>query len=151
MIRLAGTVSGWNASGPVTNPTITVNQGDMVTIILSSTDTLHQFALDLDRDGAKFTGSCSTGDTCSASFSTTSPPPPVTINTSSLSGTYTYFCTIHSTMQGNFMVNTGSVGATPVPLDKIGLVAPYLIFAALVVALVSAVIYRSKSARRKKL
>jgi len=101
-IALTGFVSAWNNTS-VPNPTITVTQGDVVTIVLTSGDTLHQFSLDVDKDGAKFTGSCSTGDTCSAQF-TPSTPTSVVINTSSLSGTYTYFCTIHSSMFGSFVV-----------------------------------------------
>ena len=41
-IRLVGLVNGWNG----TNPTITVNQGDTVSIILTSGDITHQFAVD---------------------------------------------------------------------------------------------------------
>ncbi len=147
-IALVGSTSGWNASVGTPNPTITVNQGDIVTISLSSGDTLHQFALDVDRDGAKFTGSCSIGDICSGQF-TPSTPTSVMINTSSLSGTYTYFCTFHSTMVGSFVVISGSVGGTTLAVDKLSLLLPYLVFAALAaVAVMSAGIY-TRSRRRE--
>lgn len=100
--HLAGNISGWNFTGPTVNPTITVTQGDMVSIILTSDDIDHQFALDLDRDGTKFIGMCPTGDTCSnvlrtgigdtVSFTASSP------------GTYVYFCTFHNNMVGSFIV-----------------------------------------------
>jgi plastocyanin len=144
-IALVGSTSGWNASVGTPNPTITVKQGDIVTINLSSGDTVHQFALDVDKDGAKFTSSCSTGDTCSVQFALGSPTS-VMINTSSLSGTYTYFCTIHSTMVGSFVVNSGSsVGGTILSVDKLSLILPYLIFAALAAVAVTSVVVYTRS------
>jgi plastocyanin len=100
-IHLVGEVSGWNG----TNPTITVTQGDMVSIILTSADTMHQFALDLDRDGAMFIGACPTGDTCSALINT-GPGTTLTFTASFTPGTYVYFCTFHTTMVGSFVVRS---------------------------------------------
>ena len=148
-ITLTGVVSAWNFTS-TPNPTITVNQGDIVTITLSSGDTLHQFALDVDKDGAKFTGSCSTGDTCSSQF-TPSTPTSIVINTSSLSGTYTYFCTIHSSMVGSFIVNPStSVGGAEVPIDRLALVAPYLGLASALAILAALSVYISRSKRKEK-
>ena len=148
-ITLVGLVSGWNFTS-TPNPTITVIQGDIVTINLSSGDTLHQFALDVDKDGAKFTGSCSTGDTCSNQF-TPSTPTSVVINTSSLLGTYTYFCTIHSSMVGSFVVNPStSVGGTEVPIDRLALVAPYLGLASALAILVAITAYMIRNRRKEK-
>jgi len=150
-IALVGLVSAWNSSSVPPNPTITVTQGDIITITLSSGDTLHQFALDVDRDGAKFTGSCSTGDTCSSQF-TPSTPVSVTINTGSLSGTYTYFCTIHSSMVGSFVVKSpGTVGGRVLQPDMLALVAPYIVLAsALAVVVAGAVGAFFYSSRRKE-
>ncbi len=102
-IHLVGEVSGWNG----TNPTITVNQGDMVSIILTSADIMHQFALDLDRDGAMFIGACPAGDTCSALINT-GPGTTLTFTASFTPGTYVYFCTFHTTMVGSFVVRSPS-------------------------------------------
>src|SRR2546422_5474698 len=68
-IHLVGLVNGWNGTDPTgTNPTITVNQADMVSIILTSGDITHQFAVDWDHDGANVNGVCSSGDNCSSVF-----------------------------------------------------------------------------------
>ena len=147
-VALVGFVSAWNSTSS-SNPTITVTQGDIVTIALSSGDTLHQFALDVDRDGAKFTGSCSTGDTCSSQI-TPSTPTSIIINTSSLSGTYTYFCTIHSSMIGSFVVNPSStVAGNPLPVDRLALIAPYLGLASVLAILVAAGVYITRAGRRE--
>src|SRR5205807_9003676 len=61
-ITLVVLVSGRNFTS-TPNPTITVIQGHLVTINLSTRDTLHQFAFDVYKDGATFTSSCSTVDT----------------------------------------------------------------------------------------
>src|SRR5207247_3902442 len=123
-ISLTVVSNAWNFTS-TPNPTITVNQVDIVTITLSSGDTLHQFALDVDKDGAKFTGSCSTGDTCSSQF-TPSTPTSIVINTSGLSGTYTYFCTIHSSMVGSFIVNPStSIGGAEMHINRKEDVSPH--------------------------
>jgi len=74
-------------------------------LTLSSGDTMHQFALDVDKDGARFIGSCPVGDTCSSVF-TPSSGTSISITTASLApSTYTYFCTFHSSMVGSFVVS----------------------------------------------
>jgi plastocyanin len=129
-ITLVGLVSAWNSTSVPPNPTITVTQGDVVSITLSSGDTMHQFALDVDKDGAKFIGSCPPGDTCSSVF-TPSSGTSITITTASLAaGTYTYFCTFHSGMVGSFVINApGTVGGTALRPDMLALVAPYIVLA----------------------
>jgi hypothetical protein len=96
-------LNGWNG----TNPTITVNQGDIVSIILTSGDIDHQFALDRDHDGANPTGSCPIGDECSKVFNggtgTT-----FAFTADLTPGTYAYFCTFHVTMVGSLVVRAVS-------------------------------------------
>jgi plastocyanin len=102
-IHLVGQLNGWNG----TNPIITVNQGDTVSVILTSGDIDHQFALDRDHDGANPTGFCPSGDSCSrvfnagagTTFTFTADLPP---------GTYAYFCTFHPTMVGSLVVQAVS-------------------------------------------
>lgn len=97
-------VSGWNGTTNP-NPTITVQQGDSVTIVWSNGDTggvPHQFLLDIDKDGAGDVTDCSpTADPCT-SMSTTGGS--VTF-TASTAGSFTYYCTVHPTsMVGSFVV-----------------------------------------------
>jgi plastocyanin len=147
-ILLNGFTTGWNAS-TVKNPTITVNQGDTVSLTLKSGDlALHQFLVDGDNDGAEATD-CPTTDPCSNTFSTaTGITYMFTVNLSV--GVYTYYCTIHPTsMLGSFVVNPGSVGAPTIPVDKLALVTPYIVFAGLVIALLGTVIYAARSGHRE--
>ncbi len=92
MIHLNGFVSAWNFSTNA-NPTITVIQGDMVTVSLVSSDGApHRFLLDMDKDGST-TVTCPTVDPCSVQF-----PPDTSFGfTAGTPGSYTYFCTIHPT------------------------------------------------------
>lgn len=148
-ILLNGSTTGWNATTNK-NPTITVAQFDQVRLSLKSADLqTHQFLLDGDNDGAADISDCPGIDPCSAMFSTSAgiiytfivnlPP-----------GIYTYYCTFHPTsMFGSFVV-TGSVGAISLSADKLALIAPYLVFAALIVALVFTVVYSTRSGRRAK-
>jgi len=98
-------VSGWNGTTNP-NPTITVQQGDSVTIVWSNGDTgiPHQFLLDIDKDGYSDSSDCSpTADPCTAGMSTTGGS--VTF-TASKAGSYTYYCTVHPfSMLGSFVVN----------------------------------------------
>src|SRR4030067_229137 len=89
-------IDGWGfTSGSMTSPgpTITVDQGDTVTMTLYSADSLpHPFHIDYDSDGAGAPGAPSPG-----TFSP--PPPPLTYAfTAGTSGTFLYRCTIHPTM-----------------------------------------------------
>jgi plastocyanin len=101
-ISLVGITSAWNASTNP-NPTITVHQGDTVTLRLSSGDgATHLFLLDADNDGLS-TGDCPAVDPCSAPISTT--PVTLTFTANFSPGTYTYYCTVHPTsMLGSFIV-----------------------------------------------
>ena len=129
-IVLVGAFGGWNSSTTNPNPTITVTQGDIITIQLTSVDTMHQFALDVDKDGTIFGGSCPANDMCSAQFTPTSPTS-IMITASFSAGTYTYFCTFHSQMVGSFIVNPStSVGGTTLPSNGSALLVPYLAIAA---------------------
>ena len=111
-IHLVGLVNGWNGTDPTgTNPTITVNQGDIVSITLTSADIDHQFALDLDHDGAMPIGLCPTGDMCSSVFRS-SAGTTITFTAGFAPGAYVYFCTFHPTMVGSFIVR-------PVPPDVV--------------------------------
>jgi len=102
-IHLVGLLGGWNGS----NPMITVNQGDTVSIILTSGDISHQFAVDWDHDGANPTGTCLAGDNCSMVFGT-GLGTTFTFTASFAPGTYVYFCTFHTTMVGSLVVRAAS-------------------------------------------
>ena len=146
-ILLNGFVTGWNAS-TTKNPTINVHQGDVVTLTLKSGDgALHQFLLDGDSDGGSDTADCPTVDPCSATFST-SAGITYTFTVGLAIGTYTYYCTVHPTsMFGSFVVQSSPVGAPTIPVDKLALLVPYMVFAGLIVALVGTVIYAARSRR----
>ena len=99
-ISLVGFISAWNNTG-VPNPTITVTQGDVVTVHLSSGDgAAHRFFVDVDKNG--MTPDCPGTDVCSNVF-----PPSTTLTfTANFGpGTYTYYCSVHPTsMLGMFIV-----------------------------------------------
>src|SRR6267143_1608979 len=101
------TSAGWNGTTSSPNPTITVHQGDQVSIHLSSADLMtHQFQFDADNDGTADSADCPTVDPCSPKI-----PPTLTYtftvpNVTPM--TYTYFCIFHTTeMQGNLVVLPG--------------------------------------------
>ncbi len=99
-VSLVGFISAWNNT-TVPNPTITVTQGDTITIQLSSGDgAVHRFFVDVDRNG--MTPDCPGADVCSNVF------PPTTALTFTVNfapGTYTYYCSVHpTTMLGQFVV-----------------------------------------------
>src|SRR5438093_6347007 len=71
-ISLVGNLVGYYYYWNSTNPTITVTQGDSITLALSSSDGApHRFLLDFDRDGVSDTTDCPSTDPCSSSFTTT--------------------------------------------------------------------------------
>jgi len=106
------TSAGW-WEGTIHDPTITVTQGDTLTLHLSSADhNTHQFIVDVDG-----LGTCSTTDPCSSLFSSGTT---FTFIIGMASGTYDYGCTIHPQMivLGGFIVNPGtppdfSISASP--------------------------------------
>lgn len=96
---MRGNLAGWNA----TNPPITVSAGATVSVILSSDDIVHQFAVDLDNDTTSPTGMCPVGDTCSPQFGL-GPAITFTFNAPMVPGDYSYFCTFHPEMLGRLIV-----------------------------------------------
>jgi len=99
-VSLIGFFNAWNNTG-VPNPTITVTQGDTITIQLSSGDGIaHRFFVDVDLNGV--TPDCPGADMCSNIFP---PSTTLTFTVSFAPGTYTYYCSIHpTTMLGRFIV-----------------------------------------------
>jgi len=84
---------GWNGTTSKPNPPITVAQGDIVSIALSTGDAFsHEFQLDLDNDGGE-SADCGTTDPCSQPF-----PPTTTFMFTVMANpaTYTYYCTFHT-------------------------------------------------------
>jgi len=105
-------IEGWgvtedNMTSP--GPTITVNQGDIVSLTLTSHDGLmHNFFVDYDGDMSP-----SLGEPKSLDFTTTID---FVFMPSTLGG-FTYYCQYHKiTMYGTFMVNTPTI--TPVEVGK---------------------------------
>ena len=112
-VKLTGTsYSGWNGTNP--GPTITVTQGDSVSMTLVSGDGApHTFTIDVDKDGVIPNPNCAM-DKCSPSFTTTTPYP-FTVDFGP--GTYTYYCSVHlNSMVGTFIVQDFTVSASPTSL-----------------------------------
>lgn len=115
-ISLIGFINAWNNTS-VPNPTITVTQGDNVTIQLSSGDGApHRFFVDVDKNG--MTPDCPGADVCSNVFP---PSTTLTFTVNFAPGTYTYYCSVHPiSMQGQFVVRqqpiSGGGGRHPVEL-----------------------------------
>jgi len=104
-ISLVGFISAWNNTN-VPNPTITVTQGDTLTIQLSSGDgAVHRFFVDVDKNG--MTPDCPGADVCSNVFP---PSTTLTFTVNFAPGTYTYYCSVHpTTMLGQFVVLQPSI------------------------------------------
>ena len=103
---LTATTNGWNYSKPSgVNPTITVYDGQTVTIHLNTTDppgTQHQFYLDVDKNGVP---DCSTQDMCSGSFDRTVNVGVFWIGGSVPDGTYHYYDSYYPVVSnGTFIV-----------------------------------------------
>jgi plastocyanin len=104
-ISLVGNTSPsyyWNSS----NPTITVTQGDTLTIAVSSANAVqHKLLIDLDNDTYTDTTDCGTLDMCSGVVPPSNPVGPFTV--SSNPGTYKYYCIFHpGSMVGNFVIQS---------------------------------------------
>ncbi|HVH14678.1 MAG TPA: hypothetical protein VNA15_03025 [Candidatus Angelobacter sp.] len=144
-ISLVGFVLAWNNTS-VPNPTITVTQGDVITLKLSSGDAIfHQWFVDVDKNGPA--PDCPGLDICSVAFSTSVM---LTFTVSFAPGTYTYYCVLHPTsMLGQFIVNPSpAVGGVALPPNKLALIAPYAALASALAILVAVAAYFTR-ARRK--
>jgi hypothetical protein len=104
LVGTTGAYYYWNN----TNPTITVTQGDSLTIAVSSSNGVqHRLLVDLDKDGYTDTSDCGTSDFCSAMVPPSTTVGPITITSGP--GTYMYYCTIHpASMYGSFIVQSQS-------------------------------------------
>jgi len=145
-INLAGYVNAWNFTS-TPNPTITVSQGDSVTLQLSSGDAvLHRWFVDVDRNGPS--PDCPGADICSNAFSTSTV---LTFTVNFSPGTYTYYCSVHpTTMLGQFVVSPSSVGGTTLPTNRPALVAPYLALASALAILVAVGAYITRTRRKDR-
>ncbi len=109
-ISLYGSATaGWGTSSTMESnpgPTLTVSQGDSVTITLTSTDgASHEFFIDYNNNGA-----LDAGEPVSSTFSSTT----TLTFTASQAGTFTYYCLIHpSAMKGTFVVQATDSGPAP--------------------------------------
>jgi hypothetical protein len=133
----ACTNTGWNGTTSNPNPTITVSQGDVLSIALSSGDGItHKFQLDVDNDGGE-SSDCGTTDPCSQSF-----PPNTTFMFTVMANpaTYTYYCVFHTTvMHGSFIVSPGStVGGVATSMINPGVVVQYVAIASILLAVIIA-------------
>ena len=146
-ISLVGVVSSWNSTS-TPNPTITLTQGDGVTLQLSSGDgVLHRWFVDVDKNGP--TPDCPGADICSNAFTTSTV---LTFTVNFAPGTYTYYCSVHpTTMLGQFVVNpSSSVGGTAQPVDRLAVIAPYLGVASALAILVTVAGYTARTRRKKE-
>jgi len=147
-IGLVGFVNAWNFTSTQPNPTITVTQGDVLTLQLSSGDSvLHRWFVDVDKNGP--TPDCPGADVCSGTFTTSTV---LTFTVNFAPGTYTYYCSVHpTTMLGQFVVNpSSSVGGTALPVDRLALFAPYVGIASALAILVAVATYITKTRGKAK-
>lgn len=108
-VVLVGSFSGWNASTNK-NPSIMVTQGDSITVQLTSTDTTHQFYVDVNKNNIPDCSNppTSSPDKCSLFFAPSSPTS-FTFTVDFPPGPYTYYCSLHP----NSMLGTFTVQAAP--------------------------------------
>ncbi len=109
---------GWNLTKPSgANPTMTVTQGDSVSLTLIGDDALtHLFLLDLDGNGGSVLD-CPGNDICSGNIAQgqTVTVPSFTVNFAP--GPYKYYCYYHfTTMVGNFIVQGFKINPNPTSL-----------------------------------
>lgn len=146
-ISLVGVVSAWNSTS-TPNPTITLTQGDGVTLQLSSGDgVLHRWFVDVDKNGP--TPDCPGADICSNAFTTSTV---LTFTVNFAPGTYTYYCSVHpTTMLGQFVVNpSSSVGGAVLPVNRLAIVAPYLGLASALAIFAAVAVYVMHSRVKEK-
>jgi plastocyanin len=104
-IMLTGSfATGWNGSNP--GPTISVTQGDSVTLNLVSTDgATHTFVIDVAHAGIIPNPNCAV-DKCSSQFSSSTT---FTFTADMAAGTYSYYCSIHlQHMTGSLVVHSST-------------------------------------------
>ncbi len=133
-------LGGWglsSSSESIPGPTLTVSQGDSVTITLHSTDGLtHEFFIDFNGDGAP-----SAGEPTSSPFNVSTT---VSTFTAGQAGTFHYYCYFHeNSMKGSFVVTgsattgpSGTGGSSALPTLEIVGVVVVLVVAVGVAALV---------------
>src|SRR6266571_5156314 len=117
-ISLTGSIaSGWNNTQP--GPTMTVTQGDFVTLELFSGDSsTHQFLIDVDHDSAD-TSDCPAMDPCSSLFFSPVSPTSYPFTVNFPVGTYTYYCSIHlGSMSGTFVVQSATAPSQDFSIDS---------------------------------
>lgn len=115
VFRLNGTVipiASWNSTGP--SPRLTVNTGDLVTLMLKSGDgILHEWYIDfnnnmqLDSNETFF----STGFRSTTSYSNYTFTPVIGVNVTK-AGTFPYRCAFHPTMLGSITINGPPLSAS---------------------------------------
>ena len=135
--------NGWGVTSTTIDqpgPTLTVDQGDTVTIDLVAADgEPHTFVVDYDLDGT-----ADAGEPTSAQFSGTQVLRYTF--TADRAGTFRYFCSIHgaATMNGTFVVNAATTPPTPSGDNTI------LIIGGVIIAVVIAVVAAAMLMRKKK-
>jgi hypothetical protein len=141
-------VAGWNGTTATANPTITVHQGDNVTLSITTADMdAHQFLFDADNDGASDTADCPTTDPCSAIVPSGATVTYWFIANAPSSPSLRYFCVFHpSQMVGTFVVLGATVGGTVVPPKMPRLfIPPIALVSILLTLLVLAALYARRS------
>ncbi len=140
-------LTGWNGTTTAPNPTISVNQGDVITAQISSGDTLpHRFVVDVDKDGKVPLPACPP-DKCSAIV-----PPSTTypFNIDFAAGSYVYYCTYHPTsMFGTFTVQGTIVAGNAAEPNKLALLAPFIGQGAIILGAVVVIALYMRRAREK--
>ncbi|HZY46300.1 MAG TPA: hypothetical protein VFE96_00755 [Candidatus Bathyarchaeia archaeon] len=151
-VVLSCRVVGWNGTTTAANPTITVHQGDNVTLSLSTQDmSAHQFLFDADKDGASDTADCPTTDPCSAIIPTggstvtywfiENAPPAID---------YKYFCVFHpAQMAGTFVVMAATVGATVVPQKTPSLRVPPIALVSILLSLIALAVLHARRSEKE--
>lgn len=134
--------NGWGTtSGSESNPgpTLTVNQGDSVTITLTSTDGLtHQFLVDYNGNGV-----ADPGEPLSAAFNSTT----TLTFVATQAGSFHYLCVIHPTaMKGTLVAQATSGSSSSPPGDSVST----LVIVGIVIVVVAAVGVSALIVRRRR-
>lgn len=148
-LNLYGSASlGWGTTASSESnpaPTLTVQQGDVVTIALTSTDGFpHQLLIDLNGNGM-----ADPGEPVSAQFTTTT----TLTFTASQAGTFAYLCEIHpASMHGTFVIQGSGSSPAPPSGAPAGVSSALILLGAtivvVVVAGISVIVLRSRQKAR---